>query len=33
LNFGHSDPILTIPNGGYAEIDTARNLIKISASK
>jgi muramoyltetrapeptide carboxypeptidase len=29
LDFGHTDPLFTIPLGGEVEIDTAKNLIKM----
>lgn len=29
LDFGHTDPLFTIPLGGEAEIDTSKNLLKI----
>ncbi|OGC57626.1 hypothetical protein A3H26_02840 [candidate division WWE3 bacterium RIFCSPLOWO2_12_FULL_36_10] len=30
LDFGHSDPLFTIPLGGEAVIDTSQNLLKIT---
>ena len=27
LDFGHSDPMFTVPNGGYCVIDTAKEKI------
>jgi len=29
LDFGHTDPLVTIPLGGEAEIDTSKSLLKI----
>lgn len=30
LDFGHSDPLFTIPNGGIASIDTRKNIITFN---
>ncbi len=30
LDFGHSDPMLTIPNGGYCSLDTKKNTLILS---
>jgi len=29
LNFGHTDPLFTIPNGGLCHIDTKKNILLI----
>ena len=30
LDFGHSDPMFTIPNGGYCSLDTKKNTLILS---